>query len=176
MLNQLTQRMTGLEVMERQSEKVALVGVPVARFMSQGLDNMIERAFYIELEAGRIPEPPTSLSGEEMEIVYTGPLALLQKRLAQGQQITRTLTELAPIFQQFPQAANAIEWNALTKHLLEINDFPVEGIKSQQQLKQEAAQAAAMQQEQQKMQQMETAAKVMPAMQSQGAQGEQMVS
>jgi len=164
MLSQLTQRMTGLEVMERQNEKIALIGVPVSRYNSEALDSLLERAFKIEYMAGRIPPPPPGLGKEELRMVYTGPLSVLQKRLAQGQSISRAITEMTPIFQMFEGSTQPIKATELVNHMMDIYDFPVSSRKSATEIKKELAAAAEAQQQAMQAQQTDQAAKLLPGM------------
>jgi len=162
MLNQLTQRMTTVEVMERQSEKVALIGVPIAKFLTDGPDGIIEGMFRQEMAEGRIPPPPTGLGGEALEIIHTGPLAMLQERLAKGQQVTRAFQELQPVFQQFPQSGAKIKFDELVAYLMEAYNFPAEAIKTDRELKAEQAKAQEEAQRQQSLEQTEVMGKALP--------------
>ena len=164
MLAQLTQRMTTIEVMERQNEKLAQIGVPISRFHSDPLTKAMERSFMLEFEAGRIPPPPTKLGGENMKIKFTGPLAILQRRLAEGQPISRALTEMAPIFQMFPDAGRVVKSNELVSKIMDIYDFPASARKSPAEIQKEIMAALQEQQRQAALQESDAAAKLLPGM------------
>jgi len=80
MLQQKTgPQMTAREIMERKEEKMTVLAPVLERVETELLDPLIERAFYIMLEAGLVPEPPTELEGVELRVEYISVLAQAQK-------------------------------------------------------------------------------------------------
>jgi hypothetical protein len=148
--------MTATEVMERQGEKAAVLGAATGRLNSEGLDKIIDRVFNIELEAGRLPQPPDILlemGGEPIEVVYMGPLAQAQRRLFKTAGIRQGLETALPFMQAFPEAAVKIDAIKTMEELLEASGFPQKCMRTDEMIKQindaKAEQAQQMQQQEQ---------------------------
>lgn len=76
---QSDKRMTATEVAERHDEKLLLLGPTIERLQAELLDPIIDRVFYIALNAGQIPPPPASLEGRALKVEYVSLLAQAQK-------------------------------------------------------------------------------------------------
>ncbi len=127
MLERSDKQMTAREVMERQGEKAAVMGARVGRLQSDVLNPIIDRVFDIEQEAGRIPPLPQilmDLGGQKIEVDYLGPLATAQMRLFKNQGITASLQIIAPIMEVKPDIADNINWDEMTREILETNGMP----------------------------------------------------
>jgi len=90
---QRTGQMTATEVMERQSEKAAVLGARIGRLNSECLSPLIDRVFSILSRRMMIPPPPQGLAqeGGRVDIEYMGPLAQAQRRFNQNQGVSATL-------------------------------------------------------------------------------------
>ena len=90
---QRTGQMTATEVMERQSEKAAVLGARIGRLNSECLSPLIDRVFAILQRRMMIPPPPQGLAqqGGRVDIEYMGPLAQAQRRFNQNQGVNATL-------------------------------------------------------------------------------------
>jgi len=88
-----TGQMTATEVMERQSEKAAVLGAMIGRMNSEVLSPLIDRVFSILQRRMMIPPPPQGLAqeGGRVDIEYMGPLAQAQRRFNQNQGVNATL-------------------------------------------------------------------------------------
>ena len=73
-----TGTMTATEVMEKQEEKLLLLGPTVERQI-ESLDNIIDVVFEFADERGMIPPPPPELEGQELKVEYISLLAQAQK-------------------------------------------------------------------------------------------------
>lgn len=70
---------TATEVMERQSEKLTVLGPVLERLESELLNPLIDRTFGIMLRNGLIPPPPREIEGMEIKVQYVSVLAQAQK-------------------------------------------------------------------------------------------------
>lgn len=89
--------MTATEVMERQSEKAAVLGARIGRLNSECLSPLIDRVYSILEKRMMIPPAPDALAreGGSIDIEYMGPLAQAQRRFNQSQGIQATLQLMA---------------------------------------------------------------------------------
>lgn len=139
MLQQSQREMTATEILEKQNEKVAILGAVIGRFQTEALNPLIDITFDIASRAGRMPEPPGVVQemygGEQIEIDYTGPLAQAQKRLRmQGTQAG--LQSLLPYVQFFPDMIDRIDSDAVAKEWLESYGVRQDAIRSDQEVAQ----------------------------------------
>lgn len=73
-------QITATEIMEKQSEKVSMLGPLLERWQGDDfIKALIERTFNIGLRNGAFPEPPPELQDRELKICYTSILAQAQK-------------------------------------------------------------------------------------------------
>ncbi len=72
-------RMTATEVIERQEEKLLMVGPVVERLTNELLEPLIDITFMDMLELGMLPPPPPELEGVEMEVEFVSILAQAQR-------------------------------------------------------------------------------------------------
>lgn len=85
--------MTATEIMERQSEKAAVLGTIIGRLNSECLSPLIDRVYSILERRMLVPPPPPELlaEGGMIDIEYMGPLAQAQKRFNESQGVNATL-------------------------------------------------------------------------------------
>ena len=154
-------RMTATEVVERTERTLRLLGPTLGRLQSEFLGPMIERIYGVLVRAGRLPEPPESISELELKIEYVSPLARAQRQ-TETQGIMRTLEFVGPIAGMDPQAAQIIKGADTVRHIAELNGVPPMLLKSDDDL---MAEMQAQQQAQAAQQQMMQGAEVMDMMQ-----------
>jgi hypothetical protein len=133
MLQDNKQRMTAYEVSERMAEKIATLGATVGQFSSDVLDKLGEFTMAALLTRGIIPAPPETLRAIEFD--YNGPLAVAQRRMAEGQGMTRVLEQILPIMQLYQSAGNHIKWPAYVEKIMELNGAPYEIINTPEETK-----------------------------------------
>jgi hypothetical protein len=97
---------------------------------------MFERIFDIEMNAGRLPEPPEALRrpGVKMSIQVMGPLAQAQKRLFKTQGILQSMEILEPMAKVFPNINDWIDEEILARELLQEYGMPEKIIRKPQQV------------------------------------------
>ena len=151
-------QMTATEVIQRNEEKMRLLGPVLGRLQSELLKPLIDRVFAILLRNNMLPQAPEFLSGRDIEIEYVSPLAKAQKStelqsIMRAVEILGSLANVAPVF-------DYVNFDNLVKHLADIVGVPQKILKSQNQVNAERQQAQQQQQEMQQMQQLQQVAKV----------------
>ena len=150
-------QMTATEVIQRNEEKMRLLGPVLGRLQSELLKPLIDRVFAVLLRNNMLPQAPEFLSGRDVEIEYVSPLAKAQKStelqsIMRAVEILGSLANVAPVF-------DYVNFDNLVKHLADIVGVPQKILKSQSQVNAERQQAQQQQQEMQQMQQLQQVAK-----------------
>ena len=147
-------QMTATEVVQRNEEKMRLLGPVLGRLQSELLRPLIDRTFAILLRKKIFRQAPQFLAGQDIQIEYVSPLAKAQ-RSSELQSIMRaieifgSLANIAPVFDH-------INIDNLVKHLADIVGVPAKVLNSKaevnairQNKQQQQEQAMQMQQMQQ---------------------------
>jgi hypothetical protein len=150
-------QMTATEVIQRNEEKMRLLGPVLGRLQSELLKQLIDRVFAILLRNNMLPQAPEFLSGRDIEIEYVSPLAKAQKStglqsIMRAIEILGSLANVAPVF-------DYVNFDNLVKHLADIVGMPQKLLKSQNEVNAQRQQAAQQQEQMQQMQQLQQAAK-----------------
>ena len=150
-------KMTATEVIQRNEEKMRLLGPVLGRLQSELLKPLIDRVFAILLRNNMLPAAPEFLSGRDIEIEYVSPLAKAQKStelqsIMRAVEILGSLANVAPVF-------DYVNFDNLVKHLADIVGVPQKIVKTQSQVNAEIQQAAQQQEQMQQMQQLQQVAK-----------------
>jgi hypothetical protein len=149
-------QMTATEVIQRNEEKMRLLGPVLGRLQSELLKPLIDRAFALILRKNLFKQAPDFLSGKDIEIEYVSPLAKAQKStelqsIMRAIEIMGSLSNVAPVFDH-------INMDKLVRHLADIVGVPQKILKPQTELNAEREQAQAQQQQMQQMQQLQQVA------------------
>ena len=149
-------QMTATEVIQRNEEKMRLLGPVLGRLQSELLKPLIDRTFNIILRNNLFPPAPEFLAGKDIEIEYVSPLAKAQKStelssIMRAIEILGSLSNVAPEFDH-------INMDKLVRHLADIVGVPQKILKPQNQLNAERQQAEAQQEQMQQMQQLQQVA------------------
>lgn len=99
---------TATEVLERQQEKMLVLGPVIERMQSEYLEPAISQVYDILLEEGEIPPPPEEIAGQDLKIEYVSILAQAQK-ISSGQSILSFLTLAAQAAQAEPEVLDKID-------------------------------------------------------------------
>jgi hypothetical protein len=150
-------QMTTTEVIQRNEEKMRLLGPVLGRLQSELLKPMIDRCFAILLRNNQFAQAPEFLSGQDIEIEYVSPLAKAQKStelssITRAIEILGSLSNVAPVF-------DYINFDALVKHVADLVGVPQKVLKLQSQVNAEREQAAQQQEQMAQMQQLQQVAK-----------------
>ena len=149
-------QMTATEVIQRNEEKMRLLGPVLGRLQSEVLKPLIDRSFAILMRRNLFAQPPEFLSGQDIEIEYVSPLAKAQKStelssIMRAIEIMGSLSNVAPVFDH-------INIDKLVRHLTSIVGVPQKILKPQSELNAERQEQAAQAQQQQQMQQLQQVA------------------
>jgi hypothetical protein len=149
-------QMTATEVIQRNEEKMRLLGPVLGRLQSELLKPLIDRAFALILRKNLFRPAPEFLAGTDIEIEYVSPLAKAQKStelssIMRAIEILGSLSNVAPVFDH-------INMDKLVRHLADIVGVPQKILKPQSELNAERQQAAQQQEQMQQMQQLQQVA------------------
>jgi hypothetical protein len=157
-------QMTATEVIQRNEEKMRILGPVLGRLQSELLQPLITRCFNILLRNKKFKEIPEFIGAQNIEIEYVSPLAKAQKTgelnsLMRGIEIMGSLQNVAPVF-------DYLDTDNLVGHIKDVLGIPAKVLKSKAEVEQIRAeqqnQIAQQQQMQQDMQQAEIANKAAP--------------
>jgi hypothetical protein len=143
--------MTATEVLQRNEEKMRLLGPVLGRLQAELLQPLISRSFALLLRAGLLPAAPEELQGQDIDIEYVSPLAKAQKQtdlqsMLRGFEIMMQMSEIAPVM-------DYLDDDKLVQYLVEVTGMPARVIRSQTEVAVMREERAAAQQEQMQMQQ-----------------------
>ena len=143
--------MTATEVIQRNEEKMRILGPALSRLQSELLQPMILRVFNIMLRNKLFQVAPEVLSNQEIDIEYVSPMALAQRSqelqsLVRGLELFTQIGQIAPV-------QDYIDENGLVKNIINLLGLPAKMIKSDAQVQQVREQRAAAQAQAMQMQQ-----------------------
>jgi len=149
-------QMTATEVIQRNEEKMRLLGPVLGRLQSDLLKPLIDRAFNILLRKNIFKPAPEFLAGKDVEIEYVSPLAKAQKStelqsIMRGIEIMGSIANVAPVF-------DYVNFDKLVRHLMDIVGVPQKVLKPQSQVNAERQQKQEQQEQMQQMQQLQQVA------------------
>jgi len=162
--------MTATEVLQRNEEKMRLLGPVLGRLQSELLQPLIERVFNILNRANVFKPAPEIMQGQNIEIEYVSPLAKAQKSgdlnaVMRGVEIFGTMSQFAPIL-------DYLDTDGLAKYVQKTLGLPAKIIRSdaevsqvRKQRQQQQQQAAEQQQALQEAQAAGAAAPMVKAVQ-----------
>jgi hypothetical protein len=145
------QAMTATEVLQRNEEKMRLLGPVLGRLQSELLQPLISRSFALLLRAGLLPPAPEELQGQDIDIEYVSPLAKAQKltdlqSMLRGFEVMMQVAEIAPVM-------DYLDTDRLVQYLVEVTGIPARVIRSDDEVKKIRRQQAQAQAQQAQMQQ-----------------------
>jgi len=149
-------QMTATEVIQRNEEKMRLLGPVLGRLQSELLKPLIDRAFNILLRKNQFRPAPDFLSGQDIEIEYVSPLAKAQKStelqsIMRAIEIMGSLANVAPVFDH-------VNMDNLVRHLTDIVGVPQKILKPKSQMNAERQQKQQQQEQMAQMQQLQQVA------------------
>jgi hypothetical protein len=164
-------QMTAYEVRERKVERITAMGSIIGRHQSEMQTRVLERVFFIELNAGRMPKMPPELDGKSLRIDFLGPFAQAQKEIFATQNIMSSLQNGAIVLQIAEETKAKVKWDMVLSDVLRSSGMPEKNIRSDEEYgkiiaaQQKAAQQAAM------AEQMKSVAQAAPAFTEQPTDG-----
>ena len=148
---QSNRTMTATEVLQRNEEKMRILGPVMGRIQSELLEPMINRVFFIMLRNRLFREAPPILANQEIDIEYVSPMALAQKG-QELQNVMRGLELFGSLAQTMP-VMDYIDENGLVKQLVQTLGLPARMIKSDKEVQAIRMERQEAQQQQMQMQQ-----------------------
>jgi hypothetical protein len=124
-----SERMVTEQIAELQGEKAAILGTRVGNLQSEAFNPLINRVYAIEVEAGRIPEPPEillkSIHGP-VQVEYLGPLSQAQTRLTTIRSIQSFLQVVQQVAQFDPTITHAVNAPEILRVVRDAMNAPVD--------------------------------------------------
>ena len=158
--------MTATEVLQRNEEKMRLLGPVLGRLQAELLQPLISRSFALLLRNGLLPAAPEQLQGQDIDIEYVSPLAKAQKMtdlqsMLRGFEVLLQMQQVAPVM-------DYLDDDKLVQYLVETTGIPARVVRSRsevEQLRRQRAEAQAAQaQAQQEASIADQAQKLAPAL------------
>ena len=157
--------MTATEVVQRQEERMRVIGPVLGRLMNEMLRPLIDRVFALMLRANMLAPAPEILQGRDVDIEYVSPLARAQKSSSLNSTM-KALEILLPLAQALP-VADHIDADGLVNHVMESLGVPKKVMKSQSEVdaarQEQAAQQQAMMERQETSQDVQDVAQIAQA-------------
>jgi len=138
--------MTATEVIQRQEERMRVIGPVLGRLMNEMLRPLIDRVFALMVRENLLAPAPEILQGQDVDIEYVSPLARAQKSSSLNNTL-KALEVLMPLSQALP-VGDHIDPDGLVRHITEALGVPKTTLKSQREVNQVRQERAAMQQQQ----------------------------
>ena len=150
--------MTATEVLQRNEEKMRILGPVMGRLQNELLEPMIIRVFSIMLRNKLFSPAPEILNGQEIDVEYVSPLAIAQKSqelssIMRGLEIFSSISQVVPVTDWLDEAG-------LVKQIIKTLGLPAKMIKSDAEVEDLKAQRQQQQAEQAQMMQVMQEAKV----------------
>tara|TARA_R110002020_G_scaffold5666_3_gene23311 strand:- start:2670 stop:3362 length:693 start_codon:yes stop_codon:yes gene_type:complete len=126
--------MTATEVLQRNEEKMRLLGPVLGRLQSELLQPLIERVYKILERQGIFRPAPEILAQQDVEIEYVSPLAKAQKSgdlntVMRGVEIFGAMSQFAPVL-------DYLDTDGLAKYVQKVLGLPAAVMKSDAQVQQ----------------------------------------
>ena len=158
LLIQENRTLTATEVLQRNEEKMRILGPVAGRLQSELLQPLIIRVFSIMLRNNLFAQPPEILQGQEIDVEYISPVALAQKQqelssIMRGLEIFGSISQVAPVM-------DYIDDKGLVKQIIKTLGLPAKMIKSDSEVEELKAQRQEQQAQQAEMMQAMQEAKV----------------
>lgn len=157
-------QMTATEVMQRQEEKLRLIGPQIGRIQTEYLNPLISRIYGLLQRSNRLPELPEEIAdlveAGGLEIEYTAPLVKTQ-RSQEPAALQRTLEVMLPLAQADPTILDNIDPDSAFRVVADIYGVPysiLRPLAAVEQLRAERAQQEQAMMQQQQAQQVASSA------------------
>jgi len=125
-------QMTATEVIQRQEERMRVIGPVLGRLMNELLRPLIDRVFALMLRNDMLAPAPEVLQGLDIDIEYVSPLARAQKSSSLNNTM-RALEILLPLAQSLP-VGDHIDPDGLVRHVTDALGVPKKTLRSQREV------------------------------------------
>lgn len=164
---------TATQIIQMAGEKAVLLGPRVGRFMHT-LEEIDTRFVDIEDRRGNLPMKPDILleqSSGEINAEFIGPLSQLQKQFHSSRNIESALMQAAAAFDIDPLTRYKIKAEKLVEHILELNKFPQDLIRDDDEYQEYVKAIAEQEQAQRMLEQGTQIADAVPKLQKKSEEG-----
>ena len=131
LLAEQTKTQTAYEIAQRIEEKHYRIVAPIGRLQSEFSNPLIRRCIGILGRAGRLPEVPQELVGQEYDIEYISKLALALKIL-EVQAYSKGMEVVSPLAEVKPDVLDNYETDEIARGIPERLGWPVEWLKDKE--------------------------------------------
>ena len=122
LLSGTSPNMTATEVVQRQEERMRVIGPVLGRLMNEMLRPLIDRVFALMLREEMLSVPPEILQGRDIDIEYVSPLAKVQKSSSLNSTM-KALEILLPLSQSLP-VGDHLDADGLVRHVTDSLGVP----------------------------------------------------
>ena len=133
------ERQTAFEIQDRRDEMFRLMQPMIARIQKEYLAKAIERVILLMDEAGELND--INIDIKKLKIVFQSPATQAQTSI-KALEIQRTLADLTPLGQVFPEIFEAFHPKRLANEIIEKRGIPVDVLKTEQELQADQEQKA----------------------------------
>ena len=137
--------MTATEVVQRQEERMRVIGPVLGRLMNEMLRPLIDRTFSLMLRNEMLMQAPEILQGRDVDIEYVSPLARAQKSASLNNTM-KALEVLMPLSQSMP-VGDHLNPDGLVRHVTDALGVPKTVLNSDAEIQQQREQRAMQQQQ-----------------------------
>ena len=137
--------MTATEVVQRQEERMRVIGPVLGRLMNEMLRPLVDRVFALMLREEMLAIPPELLQGTDIDIEYVSPLARAQKSSSLNSTM-QALEILLPLAQALP-VIDHLDPDGLVKHVTDSLGVPKTTLRSSREVAQMRQERAAAEQQ-----------------------------
>jgi len=125
-------QMTATEVIQRQEERMRVIGPVLGRLMNEMLRPLIDRVFALMLRNDMLAPAPEVLQGRDIDIEYVSPLARAQKSSSLNNTM-RALEILLPLAQSLP-VGDHLDPDGLVRHVTDSLGVPKSTLRTQREV------------------------------------------
>jgi hypothetical protein len=153
--------MTATEVQIRYEMMQRVLGPTLGRIISDFLDPLVERTFWMMYRKGGLAEMPESVATAgmaDLDIEYVGPLAKAQK-VSAVEAVNRWMQSLAALAEFFPEMMDMPDTDEIARYTAQTLGVPAKLVRSQAQIEAKREERARQQQQAQAIEMAQGAAK-----------------
>lgn len=122
-------KMTATEILERKAQLIRSVGPTFGRLEADYPAVIVERSFAILQRAGKFPEPPELLEGENIKFKFVSPIARALRQV-EAASLGKTIADIEPLVALNPALMDNFEDDQISRDVGEANGMPQKWLRS----------------------------------------------
>lgn len=130
------ERQTTTEILDDRGEMMRQLQPHFGRINSELLDNMIKTTYFMLDQHNELPDPPASLAGRPLEILYFSPASKAQLG-TKAQNMSAFMQDITPLINVNPQIAQRLDDVEMLNEYAMARDIPTKIIKDARKIKEE---------------------------------------